>query len=194
MQQHDVTAFADLCEVAHSHLLTYLTIRFPQAEAHMQESAVTDSLLNYQTNPNQYDPDKLSLFAYLRMAAAGDMLNALDKEKRRARRLSNIEELAIQQQLPKQETPSDALALDHWLAQHTHLSRQEILAHLDAELSREDRQILLLVLDGVRASEKFAQVLGISHWDDAAQRQEVKRAKDRIFKHLQRFGQRIART
>jgi low affinity Fe/Cu permease len=44
------------------------------------------------------------------------------------------------------------------------------------------------MLDHVRETRAFAEVLGIEHEDEAEQRRIVKRNKDRIKKRIQRLG------
>ena len=56
-----------------------------------------------------------------------------------------------------------------------------------------DKGILLLMLEGVRETHRYAQVMGIANQDETVQRREVKRAKDRLIKQLQRFGQRVGK-
>jgi hypothetical protein len=68
------------------------------------------------------------------------------------------------------------------------------LAALDAELDPIDKDILLLMMEGVRETHRYAQVMGIVHQDEMEQRREVKRAKDRLIKQLQRFGQNIGKS
>ena len=51
-----------------------------------------------------------------------------------------------------------------------------------------DRQFLDLMMDQVRETRAFAEVLGIENEDDAEQRRIVKRNKDRIKKRIQRLG------
>jgi hypothetical protein len=86
------------------------------------------------------------------------------------------------------------MRLDEWLLEHTDMSLSEILKTLDAELDEQEKKVLMLMLEGVRESSRYAQILGVSQLDKASQRREVKRAKDRLMKKLQRFGQRIKRT
>jgi hypothetical protein len=53
-----------------------------------------------------------------------------------------------------------------------------------------ERRVLALMLDGERSSAAYAQVLGITGLPAAEQEREVKRAKDRIKKRLEREGAR----
>jgi DNA-directed RNA polymerase specialized sigma24 family protein len=186
----NVTAFAELCEQALPHLLHFLQSAYPQADAHLQESVVIDCLLDYQAHPHRYDPDQLDLFAYLRMAVRGDVLNALDSEKRRQRRLVDVADPQVQQQILA-SAADDVELLDEWLQTHTSVKRQDVLRALYKELDEADRPLLMLMLEGVRETAVFAEAMGIADQDILLQRQAVKRAKDRIKKQMQRLGERL---
>jgi hypothetical protein len=73
----------------------------------------------------------------------------------------------------------------------TDSSFEDILEALSDELSAVDEQILLLILEGVRDGRRYAEVMQITHLDGPTQRREIKRAKDRITKKLQRFGKKL---
>jgi len=194
-QQHqrilrrEPTAFAELCELALPHLVTFLQRLYNTAELHLCEQAAIDCLLSYQANPTQYHPDQLALWPFLRMAAKADMLNLIDKQNRHNRHFVALDEPAIQPQLSEPDMTQEIFALDEWLQQHTQRSRQEIMAFLAEELSLVDKQFLLLMTEGVRESHRYAQVMNILHLDAAAQQSEVKRAKDRLIKKVRRFAQ-----
>lgn len=190
--RRDITAFAQLCEVALPHLISFLETRFVQVEAHLHQSVATDCLLSYHVKPTQYNPDKLSLFAFLRMAAKNDMLNALDKEGRVEQRLLDIDDHGIQNQLAPEDTPSKELAQKNWLQQYTDQTPSEVLQALAAELSASDQQVLLLMYEGIRPTARYAEVLGITRLTEGEQRQEVKRVKDRLNKKIQRFGKQLS--
>jgi RNA polymerase sigma-70 factor (ECF subfamily) len=157
---------------------------------HHVEMVAIDGLLRFYAEPEKYNPQKLSLAAYLRMAARGDMLNLLAKDQRREQHMVELENLSSELE---QNFIEEHFALDEWLAQHTKLSRQELLAALDVELEVIDKEVLLLMLEGVRETHRYAQVMGIADQDEKVQRRAVKRAKDRLIKQLQRFGQRMGK-
>ncbi|MBK8903301.1 MAG: hypothetical protein IPM53_19110 [Anaerolineaceae bacterium] len=189
VHQDNPTAFAQLSELAFPHLVSFLEQEFHQVESHVCETAVIDCLLTYHAAPEKYDPTKLTLFAYLRMAARHDLLNALDRHNRRKRPLHSLDEPAVQAQLVSEITPeSDPTDLADWLSSPNPSSRQEILRRFEADLDSTDRQLLLLMLNGVRDSESYAAVLQISALPLDEQRRQVKRAKDRLTKSLTRFA------
>ncbi|MCA9901742.1 MAG: sigma-70 family RNA polymerase sigma factor [Anaerolineales bacterium] len=191
ISQSNPTAFAQLAELALPHLITFLRQEFRQIEPHLHETAAIDSLLTYHQAPQKYDPEKLSLFAYLRMAARHDLLNAVDKNNRRKRPLVNIEEPAINAQLIANANPdNDEFSLAEWLGNDADLAEQTLLRDFESTLTSTDRQFFLLMLNGVRDTEPYAEILQISHTPIADQRREVKRAKDRLTKSLSRFANR----
>lgn len=196
-QQHhriltgEATAFAELCEIALPHLVEFLRSGFPRVDSHQHEMIAIDTLLSYHAKPTRYDPTQLPLFAYLRMAARGDLLNAIDKKQRQERPLQNIDAPHIQPHLPQQELLTETGQLDEWLQEHTTLSRLAIMRALENELDAVDQEILLLMLEGVRDSEQYAVVMNISQLDNQSQRAEIKRAKDRLNKKLRRFGDNL---
>jgi hypothetical protein len=191
MLQLDATAFAELCQVALPHLTTFLERAFPQQRSHMRDTVAVDLLLSYQNRPEQYDPDKLSLFAYLRMAVKQDMLNAIDSRQRRERRLINFDQTAVELWLSRRNNICKDLRIDEWWEKRTDSSFEDILIALRAELTPTDEQVLLLMLEGTRDSQPYAEVMGISHLEIGEQRREVKRAKDRLKKRLKRLRRSI---
>lgn len=192
--RRDVTAFARLCEEALPHLADFLQNQFILAEKSLHQTVAVDCLLNYRAKPTQYNPNKSSLFAYLRMAAKNDMLNLLDKEGRIEGRLLNIESLVVQQQLPSEKTPSGELALEEWLEQYTDKTPSGLLQALADELSSSDQQVVLLMAEGERSTARYAELLDISHLPEHEQRRKVKRAKDRLTKKIQRFGKQFGQV
>ena len=190
----DVTAFAELCELALPHLVEYLQGLFPQYDAYLHETVAIDSLLDYQSKASQYDLERISLYAYLRMASRRDMLNAIEKASRMDRQLSDIDDPAIQNLVSKHSQTEEYGEVDDWLIEHSELSLSEIINELDTELDDYEKKVLMLMLEGVRDSESYAEVLGLGEADKDTQQRVAKKAKDRLTKKLRRFGRRIKQT
>ena len=184
LQQDNPTAFGQLSELALPFLIDQLRQEFRGVDHHLHESAAIDSLLAYHAAPEKYNPSKLSLFAYLRMAARHDLLNALDRDKRKERPLLPLDDPTIQNQLAE-ESENAALPDGNYTAYP-----ETILRPFEATLAGSDRQFFLLMLNGVRATEPYAEILGVSHLADPEKRRAVKRTKDRLSKKLARFVQR----
>jgi RNA polymerase sigma-70 factor (ECF subfamily) len=187
--QCDITAFAELSETALPYLISFLQSIFPNSDTHLHDMVAIDCLLSYQARPEQYNRNKLSLFAFLKMAARRDMLNALDREARQVRRLADLEDSDLS---ANGSMLSDEAAMEEWLKEHTDLSLEQIFAELDGMFSPQETAVLYLMLEGERSSDVFADALGIDDLDTAVQRREVKKVKDRLIKRLQRFGQEIS--
>lgn len=196
-QQHqrilrrDVTAFAELCEVALPHLVVFLQTNFPAYDPHLREQAAIDGLLAYQARPSQYDPQKLPLFSFLRMVVRRDMLNALAQQNRHNRHLDALDDPVVMAQLPQEDVIEDHFALDEWLQQYTNRPRSEIIELLQAELDAAEQEMLWLMLEGIRETPPYASLMGIDHLDVTEQRREVKKVKDRLLKKVQRLGQKL---
>jgi DNA-directed RNA polymerase specialized sigma24 family protein len=186
LNEDSPTAFAQLSELALPHLIEFLQREFRQVEVHLHETAAIDSLLTYHTTPEKYDPEKLTLFAYLRMAARHDLLNAIDRSNRQKRPLLDIDEPTIQSQLVIE---SDPFYLEQWL-DNGDSGKQTMLRQFEAELDTTDRQLFLLMLNGVRETEPYAEIMQLLTQPVAEQRREVKRAKDRLTKKLTRYVNR----
>jgi len=186
-----MTAFAELSEYALFHLISFLQRQFPNQEAHQIEIIAIDTLMTYLAMPEKYKPEKLSLFAYLRMAARGDMLNAIDKATRYEHRHQPIDDPTLQDQIPSLDLLTQTGELDEWLQTQTNLTRTELLQKLDEDLDKTDKEMLLLMFDEVRDTYRYADVMGITHLPQVEQQAQVKRAKDRLQKRLQRFGNQI---
>jgi RNA polymerase sigma-70 factor (ECF subfamily) len=187
----DPTAFAELCEIALPHLVAFLAQGFPGQDPHIRETVAIDILLDYRQRPEQFDPGRLSLLAYLRMAAKYDMLNQIRKNQRRERRLTPIDGENVE--LPTLEGNQYRREddLQEWVQQFTDLSLREILVAVETQLKGPEAQVLAMMLKGIRSTSAYAEVLGITELDEPAQRREVKRIKDRIMKRLERLGKRI---
>jgi DNA-directed RNA polymerase specialized sigma24 family protein len=179
----DVTSTAEIAELFMPIIIDRLNRRYPNlGDPHLIETAVEDALMNYFERPEQYDPAKLSLAGYLRMSANGDLLNALKREKRR----------------PKQESLEEYVELSNGSAEHgvkddfdleaTVFARQSPVWQRLADLLPDpiDQQIVLLMMEGIRDTSVFADVLRISDYPREEQARIVKRHKDRLKKKLQR--------
>ncbi len=186
--ENDPIAFAELCEEALFHVLQHLENAFPMVDAHTRETIVHDLLLNYHKRPKQYNPSKLSLFAYLRMAATADIRNETKRQQRRARRLADVDDPVVELELQKRNTLQE---LDLTYEDTSEYSLQEIRAELESELNTTERCVLALLLDDVRETSRYAEAMEITHLDDLTQAREVKRVKDRLKKRMERLGKRL---
>lgn len=183
----DLTASAEIAELYLPSLVEYMKARFKRVkDPHLVEMAAIDAMWNYLRRPQQYDPAKMRLESYLRMAARYDLLNLLAKHNKEALKGRQVVEL-------------DAPGAEHEIkyeAKPRVKEQVEILASPIWQRLREllpnpaDLEIVLLMMEDVHETKEYAAVLGITHLSSKEQAQEVKRHKDRIKKRLQRHMQR----
>lgn len=182
----DPTAPARLARAYLEPVVDHLRARFPDVrDRDLLWDAAADAILNYAEDPSTYDPQKRGLFGYLKMSARGDLLNALDRESRR----KNVElDVVGGNRLQEDDEEEYASEKDPEAVARSDETMRRVY---DALPDPRDHQILHLMMDQVRETRAFAEVLGIETKDEAEQRRIVKRNKDRIKKRIQRLGLRL---
>src|SRR5437899_4812 len=93
----DPAAPAEFAAAVYPRLLRDLQTMHPTEDPGRIADVVGDLVLTFVQQPQQYDPDRSSLRAYLRMAADGDLRNAQARERRRRAHeipLESVAELA----------------------------------------------------------------------------------------------------
>ena len=183
----DPIASAEISEI-YLHLLKIEMAYSIQHEPdpHLAEQAIVDALYSYISRPEQYDPTRNpSLLAYLRMSARGDLANARDSAARRARR-----EIDSRGYVADSDDDSE-MELEY--ADDSDVELLVITADSDVYRlidslfeSPQDRSMVQLLLEGVRPTEPYAIVLGITHAPPQEQARLVKQHKDRIKAQLRR--------
>jgi RNA polymerase sigma factor (sigma-70 family) len=145
---------------------------------------VTDAIFQYVQSPATFDPRRASLSTYLIMVAKGDLLNALERERRRTRRHVPLEKVEVSglsgNTVGRPEAIEDEI-------EGAELMRA-VLQHFP---DPRDRELLQLILDGERETRAYVDVLGIADCDLAEQQTIVKQHKDRIKKRLRRLGVKL---
>lgn len=144
---------------------------------------VLDVILAYAEHSERYDPSKSRLDSYLAMAAQGDLLNLVEKLKRRPKAV------------PIDDVAEPELERNSRHEEETRRIREALAALMPriCEILPEPtyREVLELMADGVRDSRRFAEVLRCTDLEVAEQRRRVKQAKDLIRLRLKRGGTRI---
>jgi hypothetical protein len=182
----DVTASAEIAEFFLTYITKRLQKRFPRLDdPHLVDSSAEDALLNYFDRPERFDPTKRSLGGYHCMSANGDLLNFLASQKERAKKhLSLGEDVELDSQEAEYVVePQDEFDLERFVLARTSSVWQRL-----SELVTDpvDQEIVGLMLEGVRETDAYAEVLGISHVSTEEQSTIVKRHKDRLKKILLR--------
>ena len=155
-------------------LAAYLRRRFRHIDPDLCEEAAGEAIVNAINRPEQYDPEQLTLGAFLRMAAFRDLLNRLPKRAGRTREIS-LESVAEPADR-RNDIPDDGGPT--W-------ADPALLAAIDT-FDPAGRTVLDMMRDGVRDTSAFVPVLGLSGIPTGEQAAAVKRYKDRLKKRLER--------
>ncbi|HEY7065728.1 MAG TPA: hypothetical protein VII06_29910 [Chloroflexota bacterium] len=188
----DPVASSDLAVTYLDWLATWLTRVSPRDEPHLCNTAAEDAIMDLIKRPAAYNPGRLGLDAYLRMAAKRDLDNLRSRERRHTRRRVALDAVEHSPDAGKYLTDEDedpARIVEQ---------REEIMAKrtraapavetATAGLSPGEAEAFRLLQDGERKTAPYAAALGIAHLPAAEQRQQVKRVKDKLKKRLERAG------
>ena len=178
----DRTASEEVVRLLHASLTQEVSAQFRHTDQHIIWDGVIDAMLDYCARPQQFDAERgVSAQAFLRLAARRNVVNMLRENNggRSAKR---------RQDMPGLHPVSNLiLQVGNLLQKEESTQRQRQQTALTHALQNpNDQQLLALRLQGVRRTEAFAEILGITHLPIETQRREVKRAKDRIDKMLRR--------
>lgn len=183
----DETASADLFDRYTGLLVGALRKNHPRIADYNETlllDAVTDALFDYIRRPEIYKPGLKSLKSFLYMAANGDLLNAWRRVKAAARSETSLDQRVELGQEIGNNTVDKVTGMPQALAR---IATAELWRHVQEIVPEaEFQQVLALMIDGVRETGAYAQVLGIIDLPEAAQRKRVKQVKDRLKKRLQR--------
>jgi hypothetical protein len=190
----DPIAFSDLCERAIPSLTDFLMKTGMSSDESLCQTVVHDLLIEYLENPPKYDPTKLDLFSYLRMAAKADLKNAIDKETRQNKKIIEFEDPNVEEWLGGRNNIQEETELSEWVEAETGLDIHQIIGEFKDQFDARELEVInLMIIEGVRETETYAQVLGISNISIEDQRKEVKKFKDKVNKKILRFGERKRR-
>ncbi|MGH9843056.1 MAG: hypothetical protein ACREEM_30320 [Blastocatellia bacterium] len=167
---------AEISELFLPPLAQSLKRRFPHlTDPHQTETAAIDSLLGYFANPEKFDPARSSLLGYLCLDASRNLLNFLKQQKKLVELRVSLTE--YEAQAVETENPESQL-----LAAVSPLVERVLAGVTDST----DRELVALMMDGVRETSAYAAVLGIADRPRHEQEKIVKRHKDRLKKTLRR--------
>lgn len=184
----DVTAPSRMAEL----LLPALKRRFAgrrDLEWPEIESLIGESITKYVLGPESYDPSKSPLLAYLYRDVRGDILNAIEKRKRR--REEELDQPHVEDKGARGNPTLEDEVLDRLDPLDLPPEQVDAVLAKVGQLSVEDREFLCLRASGVRSTQAYAAVLGITHLPVEQQRREVKRVKDRLDKRLRSIRGRV---
>ena len=176
--------------------LTDELMRHPKARGQRElvADAVDDALVSYIKQPEQFKSAKRGLWGYLVMAATGDLLNGIEKERRTRKKETQLADVELGPEgrnkvVASAGTKFDAQGPEYraWIA--------ELRAAANEQFSDPgEREVAKLMLSGISKLDAFVEALGIGSLPIDRQRAEVKRCKDKVTKRLQRLGERLRET
>ncbi len=177
---NDPVAFAELAEWLYVPLVQDVQQRArDHADPTLVEEAVGQALLDYHDAPARYDPNRASLHIYLTMAAYRDYQNAQAKEQRTQAHQISLFDPTLQESVESLESLAETIASK---------AQAEELWRFIQELFRDplEWRIVMLIINGVRALEPYAQILGIGDVPHEEQIEQIKLVKYRITRRLRR--------
>lgn len=181
----------ELWERWHGHLLAELRPKFRGLEATEVSDAVTDVILAYVEHPTQYQPDKLPLERYLRMAAHGDLLNLAEKKGRRPTIIA-FDPVAHDRPVRNSMQEAEQREAQRDANLPAGVQWETVMRALrDLIPDPVEREVIELMAEGERDSARFAALLGCATLAPAEQRKRVKQTKDRLRLRLKRAGIRL---
>lgn len=177
----DRLASAEISELLLGKMTRDVARKFPRIDTEIICDGVTDAILEFCAKPHRFnDSLGIPLYRFIAMAAWRNVANLVRSDaRRRAREQKSLELFGHPQDVELRRYAGNVIEEEQLTGQ-----RMERVNHLLTE--PVDKKILQLRLKGERRTEEFARVMQITHLSVAEQRREVKRAKDRIDKFLQR--------
>jgi DNA-directed RNA polymerase specialized sigma24 family protein len=174
----DETAFSKLFTLYSYDIFKALKRLYPvvgkKDDATIME-AVSDGFLGYHRNPSTFNPQLSTLKSFLHLACERDLINSLDKEKRRKKKMQFVEvdESFGNRHMKVEETPQSILVQKEQAAIEIQYLRKSFDDNVDVELAK-------LIRNGERKTEAFSRILGVENLPFEQQQKIVKQNKDRI--------------
>lgn len=177
----DRVASEECAELLLEQLVGEVARKFPHTDIHLVSDGVTDALLDYWGKPFSFDLSRgVPLYRFLVQASKRNVSNLLRGEQRRKVReekwAESLDEKVVELCVPPGNPMQNEVPLQ----------RQQLAKLAQAVEDPVDKKVFELRMKGERRTTEFAKVLGLTHLTVAEQRRQVKQAKDRIEKALQR--------
>ncbi len=179
-----MTVTSEIAETFLSPVANSLRKQFPSlGDPHLIETAVEDALIAYFHDPTRFDPRRAGLGVYLRQIAKSRLLNLLAREKNLSAPEKVVELEAVESVYEMTDSkiadPEDDLARRESDDATLRRLRELLTNPIDFELAK-------LMMEGVRETDSYAALLGLSSLPAEERKREVKRHKDRVKKTIQR--------
>lgn len=184
--ERDPVAPADFAAAFLQPLIAWLQITHAGVDPMLCQEAAGEAIVSFLKNLPKYDPQRLGVEAFLRMAAQRDLRNLLRKERRHQQnhRDWNVVEQASAdgKYLGRDDDPSLPLQIEEAR------QRQALPDAVWQQLTDVEQRCWEQMQKGERRNSVFAVILGVTHLSEDQQRREVKRVKDRLKKRKERGG------
>ena len=184
--ERDPLAPADFADAFLRSLIAWLKSTNPGVDPMACEEAADEAIVRFLNDPTKYDPQRLRVEAFLRMAAQRDLQNLLRKERRHQQNRRDwkvVEQASADgKYLGRDDDPSLPLQIEEAR------QRQAPPDTMWQQLTDAERRVWEQMQQGERRHSVFAVIIGVTHLPDAEQKREVKRVKDRLKKRAQRAG------
>jgi hypothetical protein len=148
--------------------------------------AAVDAVFGYIRSPEKFDPGKSGLYGYLKRAAERDLINAVQKDRRRRRGEELHADVELSIVARNRSSEVDRIRHDSENEALSRIQGQREMADLTETANQQDQALLRLMAEGERVTGKFAIVLGVTDLPIADQRRIVKQHKDRLKAQLKR--------
>ncbi|MGD9893709.1 MAG: RNA polymerase sigma factor [Dehalococcoidia bacterium] len=181
----DLVARAEFCDIYLPKLLVDRRWILPGIrDEHLIQDAAHTALIDFIRRPDRYDPDKLPILQYLRMAAQGDLRNLLAREQRHAMRRTSLDDVELSAPVGNdpQEAPDPPSGISY------DLLRRRILEEIP---DKRDQQAAQMIMDNIKDTAAYARLYGLTGLSKSEQVREVKRQKDRLKARMKRMGKRL---
>ena len=171
LAQIDNRVTAEIAEIFLPHLARALERRFFGAtDPHFAETVAIDALLSYLENPQRFDPIKGSLIGYLYMDAYWNALDLMRRAKKSVELHTSDCEYLLASMGDGSNTEADLIQA----------ASPMVATAFEVVNDGADREMLALMMEGVRDADAYAEVLGIEGLPRAERSAIVKRHKDRL--------------
>ena len=150
--------------------------------------ATVEAVFSYIQHPEKFDSNMSSLLGYLKRAAERDLINLVQKDRRRRRGEELQEDVEESILARKKSSEIERIAQGSEQEAISRIQRHRNLAQIAASSNQRDNALLRLMVEGERHTSKFAAILGVAALTIAEQRRIVKQHKDRLKVQMKRRG------
>jgi hypothetical protein len=184
----DSLALSKLYDFHGESLIKILKSRYPK-HAKLDEAliieSVTEALFGYYKNPKTYDQTQSTLKRFLEVASERDLINLLEKHSKYSKRRKSLpNDVELQKNKRNRATKDNSDPESLLIQSESFVSLKKALSAYFKSV--RDIELAMLIISKVRETEKYSEILEITHLDIEEQQLEVKRNKDRIKKVLDR--------